>query len=290
MTHIHTLLSHPRFKHIPMSEKELILGFVIHKPKEYVLAHKDKRLSIWKQIKVLSAYKKRSAGLPIAYLTGTKEFYGLDFLVNKHTLIPRPDTEILVEAVIHDIQTQKNTLPTLVVDIGTGTGCIPISILHAISPTHISTIAIDISKKSLRVAEQNAATHKTPITFLQGDLLTPLIEQDIFASYEHIIITANLPYLTEKQLKEEPSIQHEPRQALVADDEGLALYKKLLRHIAGEQKKYPIHSWSIYMEIDPEQTEHLSAYVKNLFQDGVIEIKKDLAGRNRMVHVTLNAL
>ncbi len=262
-------------------EAELLLAHVLGKNREFVVAHPETKIPIFKHWYFLYLIKQRKKNVPIAYLTGHKEFFGLDFFVNKHTLVPRPETEVLVEMAINELQEK-----TLLVDIGTGSGCIPISILHTTQTKPIQTIAVDISQKALRVAKKNAQKHQTKITFLQGSLLEPLLKQKKLHDHSHIVITANLPYLTEQEFIDEPSIQHEPKSALVADQAGLDLYYKLLEQVIKniEEKQ----SLSLYMEINPEQVETLTKKVYTLVPNAKIEIKKDPAGRDRVMQVRWN--
>ena len=252
---------------------------------------------------------KRNAGVPLAYLTGHKEFYGLDFLVNKHTLIPRPDTEMLVQEVLNKISPYAGEahgeagegVRIMLIDVGTGSGCIPIAIQSQVTSykLQVTSFATDISKQALAIAKKNAKKHNADITFLCGHLLAPIQKlypdtgQDLACGlynsttlqlYSHSIITANLPYLTEEQFITEPSIQHEPKYALVADNNGLALYEELLIQIKNTVSSY-VHHVSCFMEIDPSQSATMTKLIQTHFPHAGIEIKKDLAGNDRVVCV-----
>ncbi|MDP2692552.1 MAG: peptide chain release factor N(5)-glutamine methyltransferase [bacterium] len=264
-------------KIIPPLESEILLSSILKKPREYMLTHSDARVGYLKSYRFNNFVKKRNLGVPIAYLIGHKEFYGLDFEVNKYTLIPRPDTEILVENTISHIS-KNDTL----IDVGTGSGCIAISVLKKKKNT---AYAIDISKRALTVAKKNARLHGVKINFLHGNLLQPLKHKNI-KTLKHIIITANLPYLTKKQFSSEPSIQYEPKSALVADKQGLALYEALLNQIKSISTSYKLQATS-YLEIDPSQTSEITLLIQKIFPEVKIEIKKDLAGHNRLVIFTL---
>ena len=257
-------------KIIDLQEAELLLSHVLKKPKEYIISHPETNVNFFASLKYKRLVKKRCKGLPIAYLIGHKEFFGLDFLVNKYTLIPRPDTEILIE--------QIKSQPTILVDVGTGSGCIPISILKN---NQTNAYATDISKKALKIAKKNAKKHNVNITFLHGNLLEPVFDK--IKEKENIIITANLPYLTEKQFLSEKSIQHEPKSALVAKENGLALYKELLQQIKNLNSK----QIQVFLEIDPSQSNAIIAYIKELFPRAITEIKKDLSNYDRIVIVNI---
>jgi len=150
----------------------------------------------------------------------------------------------------------------------------------------IQTFATDISRAALRVAKKNAKIHGVKIQFFHGNLLKPIIKKIINhkAKIINLIITANLPYLTEKQFQDEPSIQREPKITLVADNNGLALYEELLQQI-NSLLLIANCSLLILLEIDPSQTEEISKLIKKYLPQSKIEIKKDLAGRDRLVKI-----
>jgi release factor glutamine methyltransferase len=274
---------------LPSIEKELLIAHVIHKPREFVIAHPECKIGVYAYLKIKKLFRQNIKGIPLAYLTGHKAFYGLDFFVNKHVLIPRPETELLVELVLKKIKTLKKSHNKIILaDIGTGSGCIPISIAKNINKSKYSNyIATDISNKALHVAKKNAKKHNTDITFLHGNLFEPLSKKSEIIHYtSEIILTANLPYITEKQFQDEPSIQHEPKQALVAQDHGLALYKELLEqlHIFLKNNKSNI---TLYFEIDPTQTDTLSSHIKKVFPNTKIKTYKDLCGRDRTIEIII---
>ncbi len=274
--------------HLDLFDIQILLAHVLKKPREWVVSHPEFTLPWLANFKLQRLFRLRAKGVPIAYLTGHKEFFGFNFLVNKHTLVPRPDTEILVENVISVIapgrvgREHTEAKQSLLIDIGTGSGCIPIAIqktLQQKNPSYqLETIATDISKKALEVAKKNAQIHKTNITFLQGNLLEPIINKKIDLSNKQILLTANLPYLTQEQFDTEASIQKEPHSALVAEDNGLALYKRLLSQI--QETHIPLTAW---FEIDPSQTTPLSKYIQDVFPHAKIQILKDLCDKDRVI-------
>src|SRR3989344_3050501 len=131
---------------------ELLKAHAIKKPKEFLYSHPEYRLSIWELLKLKYFIFLRSHGYSVAAITKHKEFYGFDFFFNKHVLIPRPDTELMVTEAIEEI---KKTDKKILVDVGTGSGCIPISILKNLTAP-IQTYAIDISGQALKVVRKNA--------------------------------------------------------------------------------------------------------------------------------------
>lgn len=263
-------------------DAEIILAHLLGKNQTFILAHPESQVSFFTAQKFHALLKKRMTGWPLAYLTGHKEFFGLDFLVNESTLIPRPETEVLVEAAIEEIK--KNKANTILIDVGTGTGCIPIAIIKNLPANTIIGYALDISEKALKTAQKNAALLQAPIELLPSNLLTDF-PIHFLASTEQIIITANLPYLTAEEFKEEPSIQHEPYQALVAKENGLALYFTLLTQIKNipEKKNRVI---TLFCEINPHQVGALRQSISTIFPDAHFLVLRDLAGLDRVLSVS----
>ncbi len=269
-------------KEIEPSEVRILVAHVLKKSREFLITHPEYKLSKLQNWKIKRLIKKRIQGIPVAYLTGHKEFFGLDFLINKHTLVPRPETEVLVEEVLKELQ-QKNIL----IDVGTGSGCIPISMLKTIN-SPITTYATDISSKALKIAKKNASKHLVKINFFKGNLLEPLIKnRSSLITNCSVIITANLPYLTQEQFDSEFSIQHEPRSALIAEDNGLALYKKLIEQIQHLRTAYDVQV-TTFFEIDPSQTIQLSRYIQSQFPKTLIKIIKDGMGNDRVAHIIID--
>jgi release factor glutamine methyltransferase len=285
------------FKKIDRFDAEILLAHVLEKPREFVIAHPEysvTRIENWKMNRLI---RLRGQGIPYAHLTGKKGFYGFDFLVNKHTLVPRPETEVLVEAVLSTfppllgegqggVEGQRKII---LIDIGTGSGCIPISVLKSTNhQSPITTFAIDISKPALKIARKNAALHKVDITFLHGNLLEPIIKSSLFVDNCSLIITANLPYLTQTQFDTEPTIQYEPISALVAEDDGLDLYKKLLEQIKNLISQFPNFSISAFFEIDPSQTTKLLPCIQNNFPHSKTEVIKDGMENDRIIYFIID--
>ena len=203
----------------------------------------------------------------------------------------------------------------MLIDVGTGSGCIPIAVLKEMAKlrngeigklenSEIKTIATDISRQALRVAKKNAKRDGAKIKFFRGNLIEPIILKinemtnkknnnfpiSSFRNFDTIIITANLPYLTEKQFKSESSIQREPKTALVTGNGGLSLYEELLKQIQTFLKLLTVNSsLLIFLEIDPSQSQRITTVIKQYFPTAKTEIKKDLAGRGRMVRVKMTS-
>jgi len=262
----------------------LLLAHILKKEKEFIITHNEYPLSLAQKIRFHFLLWRRAKGVPLAYLLGHKEFYGLDFIVNKHTLVPRPDTELLVEEVIKKIQPGA-----ILVDIGTGSGCIPISILKNLNGKQIKAFATDIASGALRTAQKNAARHNVSITFLRGNLLTPITKIcQLFSQQSPLFIIANLPYGWH-EWKNNSSVntvdlRFEPANALFTDEYGLKLYRQLLEQLAMLKCRA-----TCFFEFDPRQTTLLLELIKKNFPHAEPEIKTDLAGRDRLVIFSFNS-
>lgn len=273
--------------HIDRGEAEILLSHALKKPREFVITHPEFFVPWPEDFAFQRFVAERETGKPLAYITGHKEFFGFDFIVNKDTLIPRPETELLVEKVITSIKEFSSDI--LLIDVGTGSGCIPVSLVKTLTDIPLHTFAFDISAKALAIAKKNAQKYFSPIQFLKSDLLQELLAHPSrFPLHFPLIITANLPYLTKEQVETEPSIQWEPLQALVADENGLALYKKLI----GQISQLILNTKNIsplicFMEIDPQQAASLTQFIHTLFPQAQIEIFKDLRGDDRLVSFRL---
>jgi len=262
---------------IDQLDLELIIAHAINKPREFVMAHPEYKLGLFQTLKIKTYIKKREAGIPLAYIVGHKYFFGFDYKVTKHTLIPRPDTEMMVEYVIQNIK-NGDTL----IDIGTGSGCIPISILKSVSDTSIKAFATDISAEALAVAKLNSKKHKVNINFRKGNLLEPFLKTGTNGS---LFITANLPYLDESWYKESPTIQFEPKQALVAKQKGTALYKELF-----EQINASTISATVLVEIDPRHVQEMKTLIETQFPNTKYVIQNDLQNLPRLIVINIDKI
>ena len=280
---------------LPIIETEILIAFLLGKNKEFLLTHPETKISpaVYKKFKLLE--KKRLAGWSSAFLVGKKEFYGLDFMVDKNVLIPRPETELMVDEVIDITRQSSNDL--MLIDLGTGSGAIIISCADQIKKVfpdkYKTTIfrAIDISNPALRIAKKNAILNKQneAINFLLGNLLEPLISKKDFSnlSSRELIIAANLPYLTPKQVNTSPSIQKEPRLALVAGSDGLKYYRELFTQLKSLRKEISNKPLTILCEIDSSQNKTIKILAKKYFPEAKFLIKKDLAALDRLAIIKI---
>lgn len=281
-------------KTIPLYEIELIIAHILKKSREYVLTHPELKLTkaqVWRFQNLVNRRKKHE---PLAYILGHKEFYGLDFKVNKHTLIPRPETELLVDLTTSNLQLDtikhKNTS---VIDVGTGSGNIIISIAHNtkhITRNCINFLGIDISEKALRIARQNAKAHHVDkkIKFIKGDLLEHLVKNKKL-KIKNLIILANLPYLSKKIYSSTiPDVKNfEPKSALLSGTHGLDHYAKLLQQINCLVGHRPLFTVHCFMEISPEQKTKFKKLARKCFPGAELTFHKDLARKWRVAEIKL---
>jgi len=247
-------------------DAEVILMSLLKKDKDFIFTHPEAKLTAVQEKKYLQDIKKRFKGLPVAYITGEKEFYGLKFKVDRHVLIPRPETELLAEEAINIAKKISPKNPTIV-DIGTGSGAIAISIAKNLPG--VKTIATDKSSKALEIARKNARLNKAKIIFKKGNLLKPILNTKVN------ILIANLPYL-ETNYKNS-SIKYEPKLALYSGKDGLDSYRELIKQLS-QLKNLPEY---ILLEAGAKQFKKLTSIIKKSFPQAKIRVEKDLAGFDR---------
>jgi len=220
-----------------------------------------------------TALKRLQKEEPLQYIIGKTEFYGFPFFVNKNVLIPRPETEELVEWIINKAKESK-TQNISILDIGTGSGCIPISIIKQVKNSSVT--AIDVSKEALNIANKNAQLNEVNINFIALDILnTSQLDQ------KYDIIISNPPYVRELEKKEINNnvLQNEPHLALfVEDDDPLIFYDKIAELAKNHFTKNGMLFFEINQYLGKETVELLETKgFKN------IELKKDLFGNDRMI-------
>ncbi len=243
---------------------------------------KDKDIPSDKYESLLEILDELKTGKPLQYVIGETEFYGLTFKVNPSALIPRPETEELVDWILSDLGKSKTSIEGLkIIDIGTGSGCIPISLKKNLPEAQL--YALDISPEALGVSKQNAAFNQTMVNFIQADILNLLNEQ--LTDEKFGIIVSNPPYVTdsEKQQMLPNVLEHEPHLALfVPDNDPLIFYKA----IADFTLKHSDTNGSLYLEINENLGEETVQLLKHMgFKN--IELRKDLSGKDRMIRCQL---
>ena len=243
--------------------------------KAKVLSDREKNINQSDLLKFNFGIKDIKKGKPVQYVIGKSYFYGEDFLVNKHTLIPRPETEELVSLIIKE-NNQKNNLSIL--DIGTGSGCIAITLAKHLNGSKV--IAMDISQNALEMAKENHRRFDVDISFLEMDILNP--EKSFVQKFD--IIVSNPPYVcdSEKTLMKKNVLDYEPHTALFVDDcEPLIFYDK----IADFAKKHLEKEGILYFEINERfGTEMNFLLSQKGFNSSIIQ---DINGKNRICKAVL---
>ncbi|PTX43764.1 release factor glutamine methyltransferase [Christiangramia gaetbulicola] len=208
---------------------------------------------------------------PVQYITGQTEFYGLEFEVNKNVLIPRPETEELIEWIIQDHQNKSEKLNIL--DIGTGSGCIPICLAKNINNAHVGSF--DISKEALALARRNAQKNNVEVDFREFDILSA---EKLDEKYD--IIVSNPPYVRELEKKEmhKNVLEHEPELALYVQDDDALIFYRQISQLAKEALK---ENGVLYFEINQYLGEETKALVESFGFEA--ELKKDIFGNHRML-------
>lgn len=256
----------------PRLDAEVLLSFVLGCERLALYKGPEQEVAAEKVALFRVLVARRAAGEPVAYLTGEKEFMGLKFKVTPAVLIPRPETELLVEKAIGLV---KDIPAPVIVDVGTGSGAIVVSL--AIYLPHARLYATDISPAALAVAEENAVHHGVAgrITFLLGDLLEPLLQETV---RRVDLVVANLPYIPTPKISALPrEVLREPVAALNGGPDGLVLYRRLVP----QAFKLLVPGGYLLLEIGQGQGEAALGLFPPTKWEAHIEL--DLAGRERLV-------
>ncbi|BFD24976.1 MAG: HemK/PrmC family methyltransferase [Candidatus Parcubacteria bacterium] len=259
----------------PEKEALATLAAAQKKSAAATLTNLDQKLKLKDLWRANYFLKKRLAGWSLAALTKKKEFYGREFIVNSRVLIPRPETELLVDLVLAEVK-KPGPKPDLI-DLGTGSGAIILTLAAELRDA-ANYHASDLSHSALKVAQENARRRGAQINWRQGDLLTP--HQEVLNHSERLIIVANLPYLTPEQLAE-PSIKREPLTALVSGPDGLDHYRRLLVQLADF-----VRPFILLTEIDPTQTAAIKKLANASFKNLSLSFYQDYSGQNRFFKLT----
>lgn len=254
----------------PLMESEILLGFVLKMDALALKINKDRLIDKKDSQRAYDLCKRRSSGEPVAYITGTKEFMSLEFDVNPHVLIPRPDTEILVEYMIE----KYHGLSLSILDLCTGSGAICCSLAHYMPDARVC--ATDISAGALRVAKKNAKKlgMEERIVFMKKDALSDYDFPQLFD-----VVVSNPPYIetsTISTLMTDVS-EYEPTLALDGGDDGLIFYRSIVNNISGILKK----GGELIFEIGFNQGQELLKLMNGKFSN--LKVSKDLSGNDRMV-------
>jgi len=277
----------------PRLDADLLLAYVLGVRREDLYMHPERPLGGGECEEFRRVLEKRGRRIPLAYITGHKEFMSLDFIVNEKVLVPRPDTEVLVETVIHRIRrmaaffnrgregpgAQEIAPPTLLIaDIGTGSGAIAVSLAKFVP--EVTVFATDISGEALEVARANARRHGVAdrVILLEGDCLDPLREQGLQGKLH--AIASNPPYLSRALIDLlQREIGYEPGLALFAGSEGLEFYERLLKDAPSFLKPEGFTAF----EVGDEQAEEVSRMAREIGGFRCVEVIPDYSGRPRVV-------
>jgi release factor glutamine methyltransferase len=262
-----TLCSH---SDSPLLDAEVLLGFVLGKPRTYLRAWCDNTLTDQQHAAFAALVKQRQQGTPIAYLTGTREFWSRDFRVTPDVLIPRPDTELLIELSLELIP--KNQAVKLI-DLGTGSGIIAVT-LAAERPNALVT-AVDASLAALAIAKHNALQHQlTKIEFYQSDWFANVPKSPFD------LVISNPPYIdSDDEHLQEGDVRFEPKTALIAADQGLSD----IQIIADNARSYLKPSGHLLIEHGYNQAPQVQAIFNALAYDKV-QSYQDLSGQPRVTY------
>jgi len=267
-------------------EAEILLAHVLKRDRVWILSNPGYRLpsTVYRLFRQLISRRRKHE--PIAYILGEKEFYGRSFKVTRDVLIPRPETETLVDL----LATAYRLLPTAFIwDIGTGSGAIAVTLALELQ-AHV--LATDISSAALKVAHRNARQLKAPrLHFQKASLLDSRVKKILTQAakkFPALVITANLPYLPlSDKTKLEPDVtKYEPGVALFSGADGLELMTRFLDHLAIERRHLGFKRITVYLEFDPPQAKKILRLAKTLFPRAEIRVHKDLAKRNRVLEIS----
>jgi len=272
----------------PRLDAEVLLGHVLEKERIYLYVHFDEPLQPQELAAYREAIKQRIRRVPVAYIIGQREFMGLTFHVTEDTLVPRPDTEILVQAAIERLKKMsgaKEARPVHFADIGTGTGAICLSVLHYLPQATADTV--DISPAARKVAEENAEALDVAdrVTFYTGDLLAPLSkalsEEDDAAVAPYDAILSNPPYIPDADIETlAPEVRcKEPRTALAGGADGLDFYRRLVVDSPALLKD----DGFLAVEVGIHQAKIVAKMAVESGKFGRTEIIKDYGGIERVV-------
>ena len=254
----------------PLLDAEVLLGFVLGKPRTYLRAWCDNTLTDQQHAAFAALIKQRQQGTPIAYLTGTREFWSRDFMVTSDVLIPRPDTELLIELTLDLIPKDK---AVKLIDLGTGSGIIAVTLAAERPNAHVT--AVDASLAALNVAQHNARHHQlTNIEFYQSNWFAN-VPQSLFD-----LVISNPPYIdTDDEHLQQGDVRFEPKTALIAEDHGLSD----IQNIAEKARRYLKPAGHLLIEHGYNQAPQVQAIFNALAYDKV-QSYRDLSGQPRVTY------
>lgn len=265
----------------PQLESGMLMAHLLQCPRAHLYINRDRVLTEEDIRQYFDMVAKRVKGFPIHYIVGYREFMGLDFYVNKNVLIPRPDTEVLVEYLI-EYGKSKGLTPLKILEIGTGSGAIAVSLAKYIDNSLV--VAVDIDDSALLVARKNAIAHGVgdKVTFIQGDLFAPLKNIKRLSKFD--IMVSNPPYIPSDDIKDLQSQvkDYEPLKALDGGKDGLDFYRRL----AKDAPAFLIRGGLWAVEVGYNQADRVADILMGQGYYDDIQFIKDMAGYNRVVTAT----
>ena len=259
----------------PNLKSRLLMQYILNKPRQYLLIHDNEELTNKQEKSYLENIEKMIKGVPLQHITHSQEFMKMNFYVNENVLIPRPDTEILVEEVIN---IAKKINAKKILDLCTGSGAIAISLAKYIENSQIT--AVDISEEALRIAKLNAVNNNVEdkITFVKSDLFENIVKE------KYDIIVSNPPYIKKDFMKKlDKEVQQEPYIALDGGYDGLDFYRKII----SEGYQYLKFKGYLCMEIGYDQKQEVFDIIKSQEKYSNTYSKIDLGGNDRIVVTTV---
>ena len=254
----------------PKTKARLILESTLNKSREYLIIYDKNEVTSAQRDNYIKKIKRVILGEPVQYITGLQEFMKLNFFVNQNVLIPRSDTEILVEEVIN---TYKNE-HVKILDMCTGSGCIAISLKKYMQNSEV--YGIDISKEALKVAQKNAKNNNVDVKFECSDMFADIQDKDFD------VIVSNPPYIRTQVINTlAKEVKNEPIIALDGGEDGLYFYKKIIN----EAFNFLADNGMIFLEIGFDQKEELEKLIKADKRYKLVKTKKDLGDNDRIVVV-----
>ena len=257
----------------PRRDAALLLGEVLNRDRSFMIAHPEHSVAADQLQKFREFIARRASGEPLQYITAHQEFFKLDFAVTPDVLIPRPETEAIVELALEILRPDQSAR---LLDIGAGSGCLAISILKELPNPR--AVATDISASALKVARRNAERHGVTdrLRLIESDLFSAMASDDVFD-----LLVSNPPYVPEADLKSlQPEVQYEPAAALAGGVDGLATIRRILR----DAPRLLCAGGYLIFEIGFGQSESVGALV-GARDWQMIEIRRDLQGIPRTVVV-----
>lgn len=255
----------------PNLKSRLLMQYILNQPREYILVHDGKQLTLRQNVDYFKGIKRLIEGVPIQHITHRQEFMKLNFYVDENVLIPRPDTEILVEEAISICK--KNNY-TKILDLCTGSGAIAVSLAKYLKNVDIT--ALDISKNALKIAKRNARANKVEekITFIESNLF------DNLSNNKYDIIVSNPPYIKKDEIKNlDKEVKKEPLLALDGGIDGLDFYRKIVKNAY----KYLNNKGILCLEIGFNQKEDVTNLLEKEGKYRNFYCKKDLGQNDRII-------